>query len=104
MLFKKFVDVEAEVEVEISCRELIDELLSMSNPDGLMEALRLLNTCGSILKSVPDSSIDLMNESQRRIISDFLRVEVNRYAGIPQPIKPSGPSEPPRPLLHNPVA
>lgn len=77
MKVKTFVNIEQEVEVDVSMADIRAALVE--NFDTVSEALQLVNRCASVLKAVSDGMIENMNNAQREVVANFLRLQANRY-------------------------
>ncbi len=74
----KTVSIEQEVEVDITTEE-ISKALHVEDPQSLSHALVMLNDVAKVLNGIPDDIIKQMHASQRKVIADFLRAQLERY-------------------------
>jgi hypothetical protein len=77
MKVKTFVQIEQEVEVDVTMDDIraamVDEIGTVS------AALQLVNRCATSLKAVSDDMIGEMNNAQRELVANFMREQANRY-------------------------
>lgn len=87
MRITKWVDMGAEVEVEIGVDDIrcaLVEAFSASNqnleePVNIHDILRAFSNIGSFLRAFTDEQIAMLNDAQRKIIGDFLKTEAERF-------------------------
>lgn len=70
MKVRKLLTTETEVEVDINAEDITKAL--KDHEDSQTEWLSLINSCAQVLNAIPDSAINEMYESQRKIIREFL--------------------------------
>lgn len=75
------VDVNQCVEVDISAREVMDQLPTPLEGETLDSFLRMVSRSYSILRSIPQEHIDGALATQRDIIAKGLREEADRWEG-----------------------
>lgn len=78
MKIKKWVSVEAEVEVDVTMDDIRAELCADGN-ENETECLRILNRCGSAMKAIPDATIAKMTAAQRNVVASFFKEQSERY-------------------------
>lgn len=83
MKVKAWVEVEQEVEVEVSIAAMfnaIDELAEDDHPSMILNAI---SRAYGVLRKVPDKAVAAMNDSQRKLIREALREQAQRYESKP---------------------
>jgi hypothetical protein len=72
MKIKALVNIEQEVELDVSVAEVLQAILQQP-------WIRAVNIAVAVLKHIPDKGIKEMNESQRLLIMRSLRDQMDRY-------------------------
>jgi basic membrane lipoprotein Med (substrate-binding protein (PBP1-ABC) superfamily) len=73
----KYVCFDQEVEIDITVEEITKAIYE--DPDCMKNVLYGLNNIGVFLRAIPDSAISKLNESQRKIIREFITEQVARF-------------------------
>jgi len=79
MKVRTTVEFSQEVSVDVSLDDVMAEIASLEEPRRVQEALRLLSLCFGAVIKVPDSMINEMTAAQKKVISDALRAQLERY-------------------------
>jgi hypothetical protein len=79
MRVKKWVEVEAEVEVNISGED-VARMLGIELPDRVKTVMMGMNNIACFMKAIPDAVIAEMSAENRAIIKKFLSEQVVRYS------------------------
>lgn len=79
MKVRTIVEFSQEVSVDVSLDDVMAEIASLEEPRRVQEALRLLSLCFGAAIKVPDSMINEMTAAQKKVISDALRAQLERY-------------------------
>lgn len=92
MRVKTWVEVEQEVEVEVSIAEMFSAIAALTGDDRPPFILNAVNTCYAVLRGVPAEAIAAMNDKQRGIIRAALLDQADRY-DLPQVSAPEARAE-----------
>ena len=79
MRVKTWVETAQEIEVEVNIAEVMSTIAGLAETDQVPMACDCINTAYNAIKSLPDSVIEKMNEDQRRVIANALRVQTIRF-------------------------
>ncbi len=80
MRTKKYVSVEAEVEIDINPKDFLASI--PSGPERKELILSGLNQTASFMKSISDQIISEMTDVQCEVIYDFFKEQTERYKRI----------------------
>lgn len=80
MQVRTTIEITREVVVNVPLDDVMAELAALDAPNTVPEALRLLNLCVSAVMKMPDEILNQMTSSQRLVVADALRKELERYA------------------------
>lgn len=78
----KFVDVEAEVTVDVSATDIAEAL--RADADSVRAAMHCLNSVACVMNGITDEIIAQMSEQNRTMVLEFLRTQSGRFAA-PEP-------------------
>lgn len=79
MQVRTTVETTQEVVVDISLDDVMTEIASLDEPERVQEALRLLSLCLGAVMKVPDSILVEMTSAQKKVVTDALRAQIDRY-------------------------
>lgn len=78
MTIKTWANIDPmEVEVEVTLEDIQASL--QESPETLTEAVRLVNRCAVVIKSITPDIISSMSSAQRNIIADFFTEQAAKY-------------------------
>jgi ActR/RegA family two-component response regulator len=77
---KKYINVDAEVDVDIALEDIVAQITA--EPDCLPQVLTGFNNVAQFIKAVPDKMIADMTPLQRVLICGFLEEQGKRIAAI----------------------
>ncbi len=74
-----WIETAQQVDVEVSLDDVMAEIAWLDAPESNQAALRLLSMCLGAVMKVPDALVAAMNDTQRKLIADRLREQLDRY-------------------------
>ena len=77
MRIKKWIDIEQEIDVDISVEDITVALAE--DPDTTTRIMNGLNQAAEFMKGISDEMIGEMRVAQRIIIGQFLEKQADRY-------------------------
>jgi len=77
MKITKYVCFDHEVEIDITVEDITQAIYE--DPDCMKNVLYGLNSVGVFLKAVPDSAIQKLTDSQRKMVREFITEQVARF-------------------------
>lgn len=78
MRIRKFIDIQQEIEIDLSAEDIM--LVLDRDGDSERHMLRCLNEVACFLNAISDKQIKSMNASQKKAIHEFLFSQSMRYA------------------------
>ena len=79
MIVKTWVEISQEVDVDVSIADVMSSIAELADTDQLPMLLDCINRAHQVLREIPAAQIDRMNEKQRAVIGDALRVQAERF-------------------------
>ncbi len=77
MIVKKYVQVETEIEVDVTMDDFIASL--PTNSETVFFILRGYNNIASFMMRIPDKLINELKEDERKLIASFLHKQAKRF-------------------------
>jgi hypothetical protein len=74
------IEITREVVVNVPLDDVMAEIASLDAPNSVHEALHLLNLCFGAVTKLPDAVLNQMTASQKAVVADALRKQLERYA------------------------
>ena len=79
MRVKTWVETAQEVEVEVSIADVMSSIAELSDSDQQPMLLDCINRVHRVLREIPAAQIERMNEKQRAVIGNALRLQADRF-------------------------
>ena len=74
------VEIETQlVEIDISAKEVIESISGKVNPRSVTETLEILQTCLTVIRTIPNEMIGNISDNSRAIIKKHLQEQIERY-------------------------
>lgn len=83
MKVKTWIEVEQEVEVEVSIADMMSSIAALATGDREGMYVDCINSVHRVLRSIPDEAIAAMNDKKREIIFSGLRTQAERFQPTP---------------------
>ena len=83
MRITKWIDIQQEVEIDISWEDINNHLRSMMARQAPHRILGALNDIACFFRSIPSEIISDITDSQRRVIKGFLLEQAERFSVDP---------------------
>jgi len=77
MKVTKFIDIQQEIEVEISAEDVVSAI--SEDPNSKITCMTGINNVSKFLTAVPESVINEMHNSTKKIIYDYFIEQANRF-------------------------
>ena len=91
MRVKVWVDVQQEMEFDVSLADVMSTIAHLGESDRLPMILDCINSVWRVLTEIPETQITAMNDKQRDTIATALHAQAERY------VKPNAEAQPPLP-------
>lgn len=77
MIVKKYVQVETEIEVDVTMEDFLASL--PTNSENIFFVLKGYSNIASFMAKIPDTLINELRDDQRKLIASFLHKQAKRF-------------------------